>query len=91
VEAAPDHIENVSLDWREIPTLRYRLAVPVYYFQWPSSQSDSHWVEGPIAQESPRDRPAPGNNPDVLECSGSIVFPYVLFTSDGKAPLVIFK
>jgi hypothetical protein len=59
--------------------------------KWPSSQSDSHWVEGPIAQESPRDRPSPGNNPDVLECSGSIVFPYVLFTSDGKAPLVIFK
>jgi hypothetical protein len=57
-------------------------------FKWPSSQSDPHWVEGPIAQEVPRERGPPGDNVDALECSPSIRSPLMLFKGEGRPSLV---
>jgi hypothetical protein len=57
-------------------------------FKWPSSQSDPHWVEGPIAQEVTQERAPLGDNVDALECSPTIQSPLMPFKGEGRPSLV---
>ena len=59
-------------------------------FQWPAAPGLHQWIEGPIVRQPPKEEQIPGWFKDALQCSPSVVFPYMLVDGPGRA-LLIFK